>query len=232
MFADPNGSGKSTLRNVLNDNLIGTYINADDIEREIVETGRLTLSQFNLNTDAKLLVSLLRENKRLELSHKDVHTENEQLQIAHKSKDSYLASVIAEEIRVLLLKKQSSFTFETVMSHPSKTELLAKAQQLGYRTYLYYIATEDSEINRSRVANRVKAGGHDVPANKIATRYERSLNLLLEAIRNTDRAYLFDNSGKPTDRTWFAEITDGKKLTYKSDSVPAWFNKYVLKRLS
>ncbi len=60
-----------------------------------------------------------------------------------------------------------TFTFETVMSHPDKIELLHKAQQSGFRTYLYYVATEDPEINISRVENRVSSGGHPVPREKI-----------------------------------------------------------------
>ena len=61
-----------------------------------------------------------------------------------------------------LLKVRQTFTFETVMSHPGKVALLQQAQQAGYRTYLYYVATDDPEINVSRVANRVALKGHDV----------------------------------------------------------------------
>jgi predicted ABC-type ATPase len=52
MFAGPNGSGKSTLKQVLSDELIGIYINADEIEHEIRETGALELNRFQLNDDA------------------------------------------------------------------------------------------------------------------------------------------------------------------------------------
>ena len=34
------------------------------------------------------------------------------------------------------------------------------------------------------------------PEDKIVSRYHRSLGLLMEAIRHTDRAYIFDNSGE------------------------------------
>jgi predicted ABC-type ATPase len=61
------------------------------------------------------------------------------------------------------------------MSHPSKVALLARAQMAGYRTYLYFIATDDPAINISRVRNRVKLGGHAVPEDRIVQRYHRSL---------------------------------------------------------
>ena len=115
------------------------------------------------------------------------------------------------------------------MSHPSKVLFMAKAQELSYRTYLYYIATDDPEINISRVRYRVeKQGGHAVPEDKIISRYHRSLELLFEAIRYTNRAYIFDNSALRQDHTWLAEITDGRVLEIKTDQIPAWFRRAVL----
>ena len=35
MFAGPNGNGKSTLNSVVSKELLGIYINADEIEKEI-----------------------------------------------------------------------------------------------------------------------------------------------------------------------------------------------------
>ena len=120
------------------------------------------------------------------------------------------------------------------MSHPGKLELLRLAREAGYRTYLYYVAAEDPAINVSRVANRVALGGHPVPEDKIVERYQRSLSLLLEAIRLTNRAYVFDNSTDNADgqHTWVSEITDGRTLELKSDRIPAWFKHAVLDKIS
>ena len=119
------------------------------------------------------------------------------------------------------------------MSHPNKVELLEQAQRAGYRTYLYFIATDDPEINISRVRNRVKLGGHSVPEDRIASRYHRSLDLLMDAIRHSNRAYVFDNSGdsKDKEQTWLAEITDGRLLELKSGRIPAWFKRAVLDKI-
>ena len=85
--------------------------------------------------------------------------------------NSYLASVASDFLRQKLMEQKMSFTLETVMSHPSKIELLTQAQASGYRTYLYFVATDDPAINISRVKSRVKLGGHNVPEDKIAERY-------------------------------------------------------------
>ena len=72
-----------------------------------------------------------------------------------------------------------------------------------------------------RVKNRVAEGGHDVPEEKIISRYHRSLSLVHEAIRHADRAFFFDTS---EEESWyFAEATDGTELELQSDEMPNWF---------
>jgi predicted ABC-type ATPase len=72
-------------------------------------------------------------------------------------------------------------------------------------------------------------GGHDVPTEKITSRYFRSLDLLAEAIKFTNRAYIFDNSGSSL--LWLAEITEGQSVEIKSQNTTIWFNKYVLDKM-
>ena len=111
-----------------------------------------------------------------------------------------------------------------VISSPHKVALLEKAQRVGYRTDLYYIATDDPAINVSRVKARVNLGGHDVPEDKIVSPYARSLDLLMAAVKHTNRAYLFDNSRQGRERMWVAEITDGlQKLMAAADSTGITF---------
>jgi predicted ABC-type ATPase len=66
----------------------------------------------------------------------------------------------------------------------------------------------------------VLQGGHDVPEEKIDARYQRSLALLPDAIRQSSRAYLFDNSGDA--HRLIAEF-DGGRLVSVSESLPGWF---------
>jgi predicted ABC-type ATPase len=62
---------------------------------------------------------------------------------------------------------------------------------------------------------------------KIVSRYTRSLDLLLEAVRHTNRAYVFDNSRDGSYHLWVAEITEGTDLEMKCDPMPAWFQRAV-----
>ncbi len=238
MFAGPNGSGKSTLKSVLPKELLGIYLNPDEIEQDIGEHGFLDFTAYGVTTAANEVLQFFSSSSFLIATGsgdaaKQLRFANGRLDFANVNVNSYLTSAAADFLRQKLLKQKTSFTFETVMSHHSKVDILAEAQRMGYRTYLYFIATDDAAINISRVRNRVKQGGHAVPEDKIVSRYQRSLELLMEAIRHTNRAYIFDNSGDSSDRkhTWLAEITDGHMLELKSDQIPAWFKRAVLDKI-
>lgn len=235
MFAGPNGSGKSTFKTILRPELLGIYINPDEIEKEIRQWDFLDLRNYHIKTTQKEIlgffinspllksVDLLDEADNLRFS-------DDKLSFFEVEINAYFASVAADFIRNKLMQCSESFTFETVMSFPDKIELLKKAQLRGYRTYVYYVATEDPSINISRVKYRVKMGGHSVPEDKIVTRYERSLDLLSQAIQFTNRAYIFDNSTH--EHIWLAEITDGHLIEMKTDYVPAWFKKALGDKLN
>ncbi len=134
MFAGPNGSGKSTINRVVPPSLLGTYLNPDDLEKD-----------------------------------------------------------------------------------------------LGVRGFLD--ATDDPAINIARVQARVRQGGHDVPVDKIISRYARSLDLLLDAIRASHRAYLFDNSQTGGEHLWIAEITGGHDMEILTPTMPSWFQRAVWNKI-
>ena len=230
MFAGPNGSGQSTIQAVIRPELLGVYINPDEIEKDIRERGFLDLKSFEVvTTDAEILgffnASVLLAQADLLEDAAGLRFNDDKLSFFQVSVNSYFASVAADFIRHKLLERGTSFTFETVMSSADKVAFLKKAQARGFRTYLYFVATDDPIINISRVRNRVRLGGHPVPDDKVIARYERSLGLLLEAIRHTDRAYIFDNSG--LSQIWLAEVSDGNTLTMKTDRMPMWFKAAV-----
>jgi predicted ABC-type ATPase len=239
MFAGPNGSGKSVLKSYLPKTLLGVYLNADEIEAEVRKRGYLDMSTLGIRTITEEVLPVFTSSDFLTThglaeAASRLSFADDRLCFPAGVINSYFASVAADFLRQKLLAEQRSFTFETVMSHPSKVDLLKQAQAAGYRTYLYYVATDDPAINISRVENRVKLNGHDVPPDLVDKRYYRSLDLLISAIRHTNRAYIFDNSTDNADRThtWLAEITEGRTLELKTDQIPAWFKRAVLDKIT
>jgi predicted ABC-type ATPase len=234
MFAGPNGSGKSTIKGVVSKYLLGVYINPDEIEEEIKKFDFLNFDLYEIETNESEVLTFFSEStllKKIGLQEeaKMLRFNKNKLIFFDVSVNAYFASVCADFMRRKLLEARKSFTFETVMSSIDKVELLKIAKKSGYRTYLYYIAINDPIINISRVKQRVKSGGHDVPEDKIISRYTRSLENLHKAIKQSNRAYIFDNSSHS--HTWICEITDGKSIKYKQDKVPQWFYKHVIKKL-
>ncbi len=234
MFAGPNGSGKSTIKSVLSPELIGVYVNPDEIQLQVANNGMLDFANYQIAISQEevrrhFLSSTLAARCGLTELPTGFSVKEQQLFVPSAMSDSYVASILADFLRQKLLRQGVSFTFETVMSSPDKIEFLDQAQRAGFRTYLYYVATEDPAINIWRVKRRVELGGHNVPHEKIIARYNRSLALLIDAIRRSDRAYLFDNSGAAP--VWIAEITSGKEIQIKSDVLPNWFKAAVWDKL-
>ena len=117
----------------------------------------------------------------------------------------------AERLREYLLKLRMDFTFETVLSTPRNLLLLQRAHEAGYYIRVIFILTNDSSINVQRVAERVSKGGHDVPEEKIRSRYTRSLENLKELYKITDDLLVYDNSG---DAPVLVCTVHDKRLTY------------------
>jgi predicted ABC-type ATPase len=95
---------------------------------------------------------------------------------------------------------------------------LLQAKTLGYQIVLVFVATNNPRINVRRVAVRVQQGGHDVPTDKIISRYYRSLDLLPRAVEIADVSYIFDNSHMAE---LIVHVVNGLRYVVK-EPIPAW----------
>jgi predicted ABC-type ATPase len=85
---------------------------------------------------------------------------------------------------------------ETVLSTEKYRTLVRAAKAHGFEVRLIYILLSSAELSVERVKIRVEKGGHHVPTIKIRQRRERSLQQLPWFLKNSDLAWIFDNSGK------------------------------------
>jgi predicted ABC-type ATPase len=236
VIAGPNGSGKSTFIKVLQEQFdCGVYINTDDIERSLKAAGLLTLSDYQIDPDDHDLqtffqlpnvVSLI-EKAHLEKVKVEIRIEHGQIFSSNET-NSYEAALVGEFIKQQLLREGKKFTFETVMSHASKLDLIDQAIAHGYKVYLYFITTESVEINVLRVAQRVGKNGHAVAEDRIRSRYAKTMKLLSFAIKRSYRAFLFDNSSYEDPLRSVAEIHHGEKIKITTDELPNWVIDHVL----
>ena len=143
IFAGPNGSGKSTLNTIINPALLGIYINPDEIEKQIILHKYFDFESFSIQTTPTemtgfLMNSILLKQAGLVAQVSALEFVDNKIEFKKVMVNSYFAAVIADFIRQKLVETQTSFSFETVMSSSDKIDFLKKAQQKGFRTYLYY----------------------------------------------------------------------------------------------
>jgi predicted ABC-type ATPase len=84
---------------------------------------------------------------------------------------------------------------ESVLSTPKYRPLVSKARERGFEVQLIYVFVETLELQLERIRLRVAKGGHDVPADKVASRRIRSFKEFGWFFWNADRAWVYDNSG-------------------------------------
>ncbi len=225
MLGGPNGSGKSTLLELMKTQFpisLGYVQNPDVIEQDLRHTRQLDFTPWGLSVEPAELARFFAIHPLAAAHGIPAPPVRGNVLYLEDGGNPYLVTVLADFMRRKWLASQASFTCETVMSGPDKVDLLREARVRGYRTYLYYVCTDSPLINQGRVAARVADGGHNVPGDKIAQRYRRSLVALREAATAVARAFLFDNSTAGHPARLIAEYQEGHLLRVTED-LPNWY---------
>lgn len=135
---------------------------------------------------------------------------------------------IAEASRKTLVSEGKSFTFETVFSSDEKLKFLRFAKACGFHIAVIYITTSDYTINLRRVKRRISEGGHDVPPDKIRSRYLRAMTLMPEVVAFSDEAEVYDNSvDDAPPRMVFQKNADGTMSILRDADRPEWIGRYL-----
>ena len=146
------------------------------------------------------------------------------------SQDAVLkAAQEATRLRYKCLEESTNFVFETVFSSQEKLEFLRKAHDAGFFIRLFYVCTNDPQINVLRIAQRYLNGGHEVPMSKIFSRYYKSLALAAQAISFVDRAYIYDNSRNNELPQLLYRTYEGQIFKQYTENIPEWAMSLVRK---
>jgi predicted ABC-type ATPase len=108
-------------------------------------------------------------------------------------------AMMAGRIMLTRLKElaaaQQDFAFESTLSSRSFAPFLRRLKAQGYQVAIYYFSLASPSLAVRRVKLRVAMGGHDVPADVIRRRFDRSLyNFFSLYTPLADRWVVFDNS--------------------------------------
>ena len=128
--------------------------------------------------------------------------------------DAYKAAELADTVRRGLVEQRKSFIFETVFSDPvgAKLQFLKETEANGYTVVLVFIGIDGPQTSEERVAMRVSKGGHDVPANKIAERYSRTMENLQRAFLQISNIRVYENSDMERPYRLVASRDEGKEI--------------------
>ena len=137
--------------------------------------------------------------------------------------DSYEAAKVVTQLRQELVRQRESFVFETVFSDPvgEKLEFLKRAAQSGYAVVLCFIGIAGPETSEQRVAMRISQGGHDVPYDKLVSRFPRTMANLKAAINQLPYVLVFDNDDLRIPFRRIAVYKNGK-MQWSGPPMPSW----------
>ena len=134
-----------------------------------------------------------------------------------------------ETWREQLLQERKDFIFETVLSSDGKVDFLKRAKEAGYFIRMFFICTDNPTINAARIAKRVMEGGHDVPIQKIISRYEKAILNAIQVMKFADRAYFYDNSIDDQNAQILFRTINGKFAKQYVDALPEWTESIIEK---
>jgi predicted ABC-type ATPase len=149
---------------------------------------------------------------------------NADLFAAETGIDSFEAARILDATRDRMIESGLGFITETVFSDQqgAKLAMLRKAVDAGFDVTLIYIGIASSELSARRVDQRIAIGGHDVPRDRIASRFARSLANLAQAIAFVPTVQLYDNSSADEPYRPVATFERSRLVSRMRGKLPRW----------
>lgn len=112
---------------------------------------------------------------------------------------------------------------ETVLSTSKFQKVVDLVKEVGGAFGFVYVGLASPELSAERVARRVANGGHDVPADRLVARWNRSVQNMGWCAAQADAFFVFDNSNSDADvpPVLIAEGGGGRAVIHEADAIPA-----------
>jgi len=116
-------------------------------------------------------------------------------------------------------KTKKSFAFETTLRTDKELHQVREARELGFKTQIIFVCTDNVEKNIERVKGRYYDGFHAGSERYIRETYDKALKNLSDICKEVDGVIAFDNSGNSISRVF--QIEQGKLVNLDPEA-PAW----------
>ena len=168
-------------------------------------------------------------SSQLEFVNADLYEQSHLQNIADLQKRSEAARDWADSRREALLMSKTSLVSETVFSHESKLALITQAQAMGFNVVLYVVSLDDPQRLLARVNQRVREGGHNVPAQRILDRYPRTMANLKKAVRLADLAFVYEGAEVERGAHVLVAMCEKEHTILQVTNVPRWVQTLLAK---
>ncbi len=138
------------------------------------------------------------------------------------------AAAAADAVRKQLVAEGTPFITETVFSDPvgAKLQFLRDAIAADYRVTLHFIGLSSAQLSGARVSQRVRAGGHDVPSERLERRFLQSLENLHQALEFVPEIHVYDNSSSESPFRHVLSVR-AAQIEFIADPLPAWLKPII-----
>lgn len=116
------------------------------------------------------------------------------------------------------LEKGVDLTQETTLSGKKTLKTIIKAKENDYYIRLFYVAVSSAEESLTRIGNRVKKGGHDIPSEDVKRRFSKRYDDLLAILPYCSEVHFYDNENGFED---VGEYRNGT-LSVTAEAPPKW----------
>ena len=138
-----------------------------------------------------------------------------------KASASPLEQTETNRARARLLKAGQPFVYQDATID---SQIIQEAHDSGFDVKVFYIATEDPNLNMGRVLVRVNNGGAFASLARIPDDYAQSMKQLSDVKKVADDLMLFDNTAHGRGHRLVAHFQAGE-LMKLARSVPKWAQK-------
>lgn len=91
------------------------------------------------------------------------------------------------------IKNKIDFSFETTLTGKTILEKIKLAKENNFYIKLFFILTDNVNLNKYRIINRVALGGHFISEIDIERRYKRSFENLSNVLKLSDESFIYLN---------------------------------------
>lgn len=126
---------------------------------------------------------------------------------------------LARERMSALIRENKDFMIESNLSKTSDYDWISAMRKQGYDTVLFFLGTENVQINKERVQQRVLEGGHDIPPSLIEHRFQIGLSYLKSKILEFTESTLIDVSQKVPKQMAILKLS---RIEYKHPQILPW----------